>query len=589
MIFLFLVTFYTYSSKIIEDRASESMHQLSVYISSQLDGMIENMDRISLAVVFSESINDNFSKEIPDNNEFQGLLRQRDLSKSLYSILGTWIPPVRQINIFNQAGFFVGTGNSAITTNVTFSKINSIEWVKKTIDLKGYKYLTLPRKEEWKNTGTVVFSLTRVFGSSLNVNNGTSIVEVQQDYSILSDIIKRALGKTKSDKKVIVFDKNGDIMFPLNSESSHTRMKSYWQEVNKTKRGTDTALVFDKISKSREILTYNYSDYTNFTVLLVDSEKKLLSPVIDFRNAILLVGIVLLFITLFISYFVAKQVTTPIKQIHKSIKALSLENLSPSNSEGLNSGLNELEELNMAFSKTCARLKNSLEEVVSSKSYEIQAKMLALQSKMNPHFLYNTITTIYAMAEQENNAKIMEVCQDLSKMLRYILSESSAPVTIKKETSYALSYLELMTKRYKDFLHYSVEIPDEMETIMLPKMILQPLVENSTKYGINVAPPWHISIRGTVIGDKWYLSVEDNGPGFGPDKIRSLKENFASINIDEALKDTNFEGIGLENIYRRLKLSYGEAAVFEISDNHKRSTIVTIGGTCTLERDKDEK
>ena len=96
-------------------------------------------------------------------------------------------------------------------------------------------------------------------------------------------------------------------------------------------------------------------------------------------------------------------------------------------------------------------------------------------------------------------------------------------------------------------------------------MILQPLVENATKYEINVPPPWYIFIRGSVIGENWYLSVEDNGLGFGPDKIRSLKENFTSIHINEALKDTGFEGIGLENIYGRLKLFYGKAAVFEIS------------------------
>ena len=138
-------------------------------------------------------------------------------------------------------------------------------------------------------------------------------------------------------------------------------------------------------------------------------------------------------VTLMVSYLIAQKVTVPIRRLYMSIKNLNLDTLGEHQDETLHSSLNELEVLNHSFLEMKDRLEQSLEETISSKSHEIQAKMLALQSQMNPHFLYNTLTTISIMAENGGNTDITEVCDSLSSMLRYISGDEPGLVTIQEE------------------------------------------------------------------------------------------------------------------------------------------------------------
>ena len=581
---VFVLSFYIYTSRILENRASESIHQVSGYISSQLDSIIENMDRMSMEVVFSDSIQENFFKDLSGSDDTTLFYNQRELNKILYSILGPWIPPARQINLFNFEGRFIGIGSSSKMCTFPVEKIRQTTWVKNVISKNGEKYITPPHKDDWANHEVTIVSLSRLFSNTISISSN-AVVEVQQNYSVISDTISKAVGNNIAEKKVYVFDSDGSIIYPY-EKSNKDEASFYWENIQDPKVDAITHLITNPNITGKEMLTYTCSEYTGWTTALVESERTVLSPVIAFRNLISLAGVGLLLVTLIISFFVAKSLTTPIKLIYHSIQDLSFETLSPATKIKLHSGLNELEELSMEFQNMCSRLKNSLAEVVSARSYEIQARMLALQSKMNPHFLYNTLMTICIMAEQKGDTDVVEICEDLSKMLRYILSETPMSVTIGEEVNYTMSYLKLMGKRYKDHLGYTFDIPDLMTDIKVPKMILQPLVENCMKYGINVPPPWEIHLNGKCYGNKWEISVHDNGSGFDEDRLIFLKKRLANVATDNNISDTNLDGIGLVNIYKRLKLLYGDQVIFELSNHPTVGALVTIGGMITNVRDK---
>ena len=202
--------------------------------------------------------------------------------------------------------------------------------------------------------------------------------------------------------------------------------------------------------------------------------------------------------------------------------------------------------------------------------------MLALQAQMNPHFLYNTLTTISIKAENHGDMDIVDMCDNLSSMLRYIAKEGSASVTIAVELDYLEKYLRLMKNRYPAQFTVTTEIPEELTRVQVPKLILQPIIENCFKYAFNKRAPWLIEIKGQMHDGLWSISVTDNGVGFDQEVLAFLQENMASDTFHFA--SDNMEKTGLLNIYYRLKLRYGEDAIFQILNLDGEGSTVTIGG-----------
>ena len=277
-------------------------------------------------------------------------------------------------------------------------------------------------------------------------------------------------------------------------------------------------------------------------MIVLEDEYTLFAPVRDFRNNLFMIGLLSLLVTLLVSYLIAQKVTVPIRRLYTSIKNLDLDTLGEHQDETLHSSLNELEVLNHSFLEMKDRLEQSLEETISSKSHEIQAKMLALQSQMNPHFLYNTLTTISIMAENGGNTDITEVCDSLSSMLRYISGDEPGLVTLQEEAEHTKNFLNLIKIRYGENLYYDIKIPDEMYHIRIPKMVVEPLVENCVKYAMNGLPPWHLTVTGVTTEDSWQISVRDTGTGFSPDRLAELLYTFSHLDPQKDIPNLNLNG-----------------------------------------------
>ncbi|MGI6778555.1 MAG: sensor histidine kinase [Acetivibrionales bacterium] len=581
IIITFITAFYIYASTVLKDGASESIQQASKYVCAQIDEEIKNMDRAAKQVIFSNSIKEDFFRYCSATENDVLLPIQRDLYRSLYSILGPSVPPIRQINIFNLDGCFIGIGNSSSTQKVSAEKINNISWIKNTIKNNGKFYVSSPHIDDWGDFSENVISLSRTFADTLTLSE-IGIVEVQQHYSAVPRAVNSVVSQGHKSKRVFIYDAYGTVIYPLEPATNNSA-GLYWDIIQSSAEAFNTFTFSNPITQDKEIIVYTTSDYSGWIIAVVEPQSSLLSPVTSFRNILFLAGIAIILMTLLVSFFVAQGLSIPIKRIHQSIKSLNLETLAASQQDNLTIGLNELEELNIAFRDMRNRLEKSLAEAVSSRSHEIQARMLALQSKMNPHFLYNTIATISIMAEKNGQEDIVQICQDLSGMLRYILSETSEPVRLIDEITYTKYYLSLMSKRYKDNLQYFIDIQEEMKDIKVPKLIIQPLVENWIKYGIDVTPPWKINIKGRLCNNIWEVCVFDNGKGFSHEKLSIIRQKLSNINTDESLNSSNLKGIGLINIYARLKLLYGDNVIFDIYNLPDSGAVVRLGGIARKE------
>lgn len=599
IIIIFITSFYFYSSKTLRERAFNSFQQLSNSISSQLDSEVRRIDILSVNIAHSVPMNELFFTDFSNADEIDIVRNYRDTVEVLYSIVGP-LQQAFQINVFNNNGRIIGIGEFSINLNLPVETIEQIPFLEDTLKEGGGKYLTLPHDDIFKIHNTPVISLFRHYIQEFG--NEYGYIEVQQSYSKIEEIVDKTLNSSKdpgSGKILYIYNEKGEVFFPyetINDQTAHY----YFQEIKSVNSDSSSFSLRNPESNEKEIISFTSSDYTGLTVLVIEEEGLLLAPVFSFTRYIILASIFLLFAGLVLSFLVSRRITIPIRKIHNAIENMSLEVLSPGVVTELNSNVDELVALNNSFREMCKRLNHSINELILSRSQEMQARMLALQSQMNPHFLYNTITVISTMAEEQNNDDIVRICEDLTEMLRYISKSGSFYTKLRNEINYTRNYLSLMKERYAGRLEYTQNIPEKLLDLMIPKLIIQPLVENSLKYGININPPWKIQIRGNYYNNHWRITIQDNGPGFNKKVLQNLNNQLKDISkstftdIAQSFQELELEKIGLINIFNRLRLLYKEDAIFKIRNHPGKGAEVTVGGLIlkelnSPEEKKDEK
>ena len=573
LIIFFASSFYGYTSDILENKASQSLQQLSISINDALDSEFKNMSSVANRIIASEPIKNMFYNDI-DFNAI-ALRHKWELYSLLFTVTGSSID--YQINIMGKEGEFVEFGKTYDVYRRNPEDILSKPWITDALTLEGFPSISTPHINSWNPNGTLVISLSRsfyeVFGGKY-----TGIVEVQQHYNVFENIISRSVigpnSGTKATVKTYVYNDLGQQVYPYVNPISPSNTPNYYNYVSGNLADYSTLPI--STNDCKQILAFSKSANTHWTVIVCESADTLLAPVKAFRNRILVIGVIVLLITLVITYMISRQLTIPLKKIHRSISNLNLESLSTPEPFNRNTGTYELEVLNDAYVSMVSRLEQSLNDTVIAKSHEVQAQMLALQAQMNPHFLYNTITVMSIKAEKSNQPELANMCENLTHMLRYIARDSATLVTIGIETDYLLQYTALMHNRYPNEFTITIAIPSEMLTVPVPKLIIQPLVENCFKHAFNIRPPWVIEVKGECRAKTWCITVTDNGVGFDATILDTLTQKLSSN--EPIVYTNNTDQIGLLNIFYRLKYHYKDATIFNLYNNLSGGATIMIGG-----------
>jgi two-component system sensor histidine kinase YesM len=211
---------------------------------------------------------------------------------------------------------------------------------------------------------------------------------------------------------------------------------------------------------------------------------------------------------------------------------------------------------------------------------ESQAKLLqkeaqyqALQARIAPHFLYNTLDSVSWLARDKGIREITAVVDSLAGMLRYSLDRSTPLVKTSEEFEHVLLYSEIIRFRTGDSIEFDFHIPDELLNQLIPRFTLQPMVENAVQHGLEpLGGKGKITISAFVKENQLYYEISDNGIGLEPEKIQELMK-FLEDGKDER---PSFEKIGLANVHNRIKMTYGENYGLSIFANKEYGLTIQI-------------
>jgi len=601
VVFAILVAWmYAWVSDLIRNNATESLVNVGRSMQEQIDSEIRKMNDVSLNVMYSNLVKDRFRNYLNDTKDEPAQspedvqqpvtlpgasARSVQSAKELAEILTAAMGPSRaaeQIYLYDFEGKVYGNG---FDNGERSYDPKSAPWYARVVAAQG-KTITLPVED--KDMSKFIssrdkqysVSLFRQFYDSYNVPIG--IVEVKQYYdrifkSVLSYVKQRSYAEN-----VLVYDDAGEIIYPLRAErgSYEPYLRTF---ASRPVPGGDGYETFrNPASGDRELLSRHRSELTGWSTVVIVSEKELLAPVSRFARQTAYVAVGILLFAMLLSFFAAKKITFPIYRILRTVRNIRLDDLGTGRiaSQELNSGLSELDQLHEAFLNMSARLRQSMDELLLSQSQEVQSRLVALQSQMNPHFLYNTLATIGVMAEENMNEQIVSMSENLSDILRYISSEESSAL-LGTEIEHTRKYLEVNATRHGGKLRYTFDIDGELAELVVPKLIVQPLVENALKFATRGEPPWRIRVTGDLTGDAWKVTVADDGPGFGEESLAKLREQIDETYSSRSAPALKLGGMGLLNVFIRLKLTYGPDAVFRFGNLPSGGAEVTVGGRWT--------
>lgn len=591
-VFLVYISYFIISeSRKIKTQAFETVSRDTQTASAFMDEEIKSVNTVMQNVAYSNLVKEHFlaymnrpvSSGDGNYSEMQNIKVLTDL---LTAIMGP-SRPVDQIYLYSLEGGCVGVG---LDNSNTSDHVDDKPWYDDLKNSENNRLVFCDRDERLTKfftyeDGSRFLTVASVYQSTYYKPQG--VIEVKHSISSLISKLKK-IDTGAYNEKIYIYDQTGKSIYSFTNDNMAEKYAALVTGNEQPAYDEPRHISYN----GNTHLFVNTSSYSGFTTVIAIDNNDVYRPIYDYIKANLLIFAGFIVLILLLSYVVSRIITIPVMKMYSNISSLHTdkESMLTGSLEKIDTNIIELDTLYSAVMDMHDRAKASMNREIVLNNQRLQSQILALQSQMNPHFLYNSLATISAMADEGMNNEVTKMCQTISRILRYISSDKDPLVPVNEDVSHAKDYLECMKMRYEDDLIYSINIPDEMKDIKIPKLCLQLIVENSIKYATkNVRAPWIISIDGRMTGIYWEITVKDNGPGFNEADLKEINDKIEYINKTDMLPGLEINGMGLMNIYIRFKTLYHGKHIFRVSNYAEGGALVTIGGELDLNTETEEK
>lgn len=306
----------------------------------------------------------------------------------------------------------------------------------------------------------------------------------------------------------------------------------------------------------RALLIWNVQDHTQWTVMDIIPWENVTQGSRRIQQVILYATAFCIVLAVVMAYFLSREFVDPIRRLVAAMKQMKLGNLDV---QVTNDYQNEFGHLNRNFNQMTTRIEQLITQVNEQNRRKREAELQVLQEQINPHFIYNTLDMMNWHAIQSGARDISRMLALLGKMLRLGLSGGSSFIKVRSEIEHLKCYVELQKIRYKNRIHISVSVPESLYDLYVPKLIIQPFVENALIHGLQSLDEGVIDISAWEDESDIYWAVSDNGHG---------------MNSAEGLPAWGHNGI--RNVHDRIRLYFGEIYGIHFQSEPGAGTVVTI-------------
>ena len=393
------------------------------------------------------------------------------------------------------------------------------------------------------------------------------VLLVDMSFSGIRQILEKANSDNRSEY-IYLCSGDGDIIY-------HPRMElinaDLYQEQTDT-AGRADGTYSDYHSGRQQITIIKTVSYTGWKLVSVIPLENYSIGMGKTQYFVVLVLAFALLGILLVNQMVSGNVIRPLLKLDESVRDLENGNLNPDIYIG---GPQEVEHLGRTLQTSVHKINQLMDDVLTEQEEKRRSELNALQSQINPHFLYNTLDSVVWMIEGGHNQGAVYMIRQLASLMRISISRGRTIIPIKNEIRHAESYMNIQQVRYKNTFTVSYEIPEEIKDLCTVKLILQPILENAIYYGVqSMDGDGEILVRGSRDGDDVYLDVIDNGLGMPEEQVERLLKGTSLQEEENAVRHGN--GVGLYNVHTRIQLRFGQEYGLLIQSEPDEGTMVRI-------------
>lgn len=351
------------------------------------------------------------------------------------------------------------------------------------------------------------------------------------------------------------------------------------KELSNNKNNT-LVTIYRKFQHQKLVISYMPVRELDGTLVYVKNISDAIEHVYWLRNTFIILMVSFLIVLAFIINHIVRVMLKDFYEILKSIRKVQKGDLAERVKVD---GKTEMDELGMQINKMLDRINQLMNDNLQRERLVKNSEIRALQNQINAHFIYNVLESIKMMAEIEEKYEISDAITALGRLLRYSMKWVSSNVKVEDELEYIKNYMALINLRFDYEIYLSLNIPDMILQQEIPKMSLQPIVENAIYHGIEqLAEDTNIYIKGYMDGDDCIIEIQDSGQGMSEKQVEELRRKIQG-EIDSNGGSGN--GIGLKNVQDRIQIAFGKKYGIEISSMLGVYTkiLVRIPVTCRVE------
>lgn len=541
------VSFYIIFYNILLDENVESSKASVIGSGKYIESYIDKIYSLSKLTANDEKVKD----YIENGDEYL----KSDILNDIDTMIGT-DKFIESVIIVTHDGRIISNDNS-ITMEMSSDMMKKSWYVQA---MHSMPHLTPTRMNEFtQNKDSWVISISTEITDDNSKNLGILLIDI--DYKFVYDHLLNMQLKESSE------------VFIMNSceELVYHKDTSYFTDQEKIKALNLCMLAEESYDKSANTLTYKYEIENTDWALVIVTE---LTNLVELRNSVVIAMVIITVaigaLVLLLSVIFSRRVTRPIKDLQDT---MSKENHTHMQLSEKNNYCIEVKNLTQSYNSMIDRI-NMLIALNSQKERKLHEREIeALTNQINPHFLYNTLDTILWMAETKDSVGVVLMTKALAQFFRLSLNGGSSMISVKNEIDHALQYLKIQSIRYGEKLSYSFDVDETINDCVVPKIILQPIIENAIYHGIKEADRnGNISISAKRKGEYICFVITDDGVGF-------------DTSIQKSANKTRLSGVGIANVDERLRLHYGDEAGVSIQSEAGKGTTVILTAKCEQPRE----
>jgi two-component system sensor histidine kinase YesM len=407
-----------------------------------------------------------------------------------------------------------------------------------------------------------VVSLSRVVSLTYEGNTSRGILLVDMNFSDIEQLFSKV--NAKGEGYVYLTDSEGEIIYHPKQKVIYSNLM---EENNKAAAKYEDGSHMEHFQGEDRTVVVKTVGYTGWKIVSVTPIKELAINLNQLKFFTFIVMGISIIVSIIANITISDKVTNPIRMLEDSVRELENGNL---DSDIYTGGSHEIQHLGRTIHSMVNQMKILMDDIVKEQEAKRKSELDALQSQINPHFLYNTLDSIVWMVESERYQEAISMVTALASLFRISLSKGKNIISIRDEIEHAKNYLKIQKVRYKDQFSVNIDIAKEIEEYSTIKLIVQPLLENAIYYGVeSMRDEGIITIKGCETEEDVYIEVSDNGMGI------PLEEQQLLLTDNNRARKRG-SGIGLINVHQRIKLYFGEEYGLQIKSELDEGTTIII-------------